>query len=89
MEKKSKFMLLVLEEINGEYEYHHRSVHELPNARKMTTRKVTEDYLKSFYGGEAKKENGGYYFHNGEVYVKINSYRMISKIEYDVLNRYL
>ena len=27
--KKSKYMILILEERNGEYEYYHRSVHEL------------------------------------------------------------
>jgi len=89
MEKNSKYLFLVLKEINGEYEYYHRSVHELPNGGNGTVKEYSEDYLKGFYGGNAQKENGGYYFNGGEVYVEIDSYQLISETEYDVLRRYV
>lgn len=89
MEKKTKYMILVLEERNGEYEYYHRSVHELPDVRTTTMKKCAEKYLKGFYGGNEIKEKSGYYFHDGEIYVRINSYKIISQEEYNVLNQYL
>lgn len=89
MEKKSKYMFLVLKERNGEYEYYHKNLHELPNARKTTMKKYAEDYIKGFYGGPATKEDEGYYFHGGEVFVKIYSYQIISEAEYNVLRKYL
>lgn len=89
MEKKSAYIFLVLHERNGEYEYYHKSLHELPDSRKMTMKKYAEDYLKGFYGGHAAKEDAGYYFNGGEVYVEIDSYQMIGEAEYNVLRRYL
>ncbi len=87
--KEPAYMILILEERNGEYEYYHRSVHELPDARETSMRKFAEDYLKGFYGGKSEKEDEGYYFHGGEVYVRISSYGIISREEYNVLSRYL
>jgi len=90
MEKKSGYMFLVLHERNGEYEYYHKSLHELPNARKTTMKKYAENYLEGFYWtSKATREDGGYYFHGGEVYVEIDSYRRISEMDYNVLRRFL
>ena len=90
MEKKSRYMYLVLHERNGEYEYYHRSVHELTDSRKTTMKKLAEDYLREFYWtSKATKADGGYYFHGGEVYVQISTYQMINETEYDVLRKYL
>ena len=89
MGKKSKHMVLVLEERNGEYEYYHRSVHELPDERTTTMKECAEKYLKGFYGGPTEKEENGYYFHGGQIYVRISSCQIISPEEYNVLNQYL
>ena len=82
-------MFVVLRERNGEYEYYHRSVHEIPDAKETTMKKYAERYLKEFYGGKRVKDDGGYYFHGGEVNVGISSYGMIRREEYNVLSRYL
>ncbi len=87
--KTPTYMILVLKERNGEYEYYHRSVHELPDAKRITMKKYSEHYLKSFYGGKAEKADGGYYFFDGEVFVRIYLYQVIERKEYDILRHYL
>jgi len=84
-EKKSKFLLITLREINGEYEYYHKSVHKLPT----TIKRFSENHLKHFYGGKAVKYKDGYLFHNEEVFVEIYSYQTIDQNEFGVLKRYL
>ena len=75
----TKYIFLTLEERNGEYEYLHHSVHQLPDSKTMTAKKLVKDYLKGFYGGKAEKKNDGYYFFSGEVFVKEYSWRFISE----------
>jgi len=89
MKKKPKYMLLILKERNSEYEYYHRSVHQLPDAQLSTMKKCAERWLKGFYAGRAIKEDGGYYFHGGEVFVRIYLYQFIDEGEYNVLRQYL
>ena len=87
--KEPAYMILILEERNGEYEYRHRSVHELSDAAEAAVKKYADKYLKGFYGGKAEKGDEGYYFHDGEVFVRIYSYQLIDQSEYNVLRRYL
>jgi hypothetical protein len=87
--KKSHYMFVVLRERNGEYEYYHRSVHEIPDAKRTTMKKYAERYLKEFYGGKREKDDGGYYFHGGAVFVRIQQYHAIEQKEYGVLREYL
>ncbi len=87
--KNSKFLLLCLEERNGEYEYLHRSVHVLPNSRITTANRLVENYAKKFYGDKAEPEDGGYYFYAGEVFVRVNSWQFISEEDFNTLTQYL
>jgi len=89
MEKNTKYIFIELEERNGEYEYTHKSVHELLDDKKTTTNKFVKNHVKEFYGGKAKPYDGGYYFHGGEVFVSISSWKSISKEQHDVLNQFL
>ena len=89
MKKNRKFLLLCLEERNGEYEYLHRSVHELPDSRTTTANRFVKEYAKEFYGGETKFEDGGYSFHNGEIFVKVNSWQVINEEDYNILRKYI
>jgi hypothetical protein len=83
------YVFLTLRERNGEYEYYHRSVHHLQNIRENTADKIAKNYLKDFYGGEPEKKDGGYYFHGGEVFVRIDGLEFIGENEYKVLRKYL
>ncbi len=89
MENKNKYLLLRLEERNGEYEYSHRSIHRLPDNRKATTDRYAKNYAKEFYGGKADPQDGGYYFIGGEVFVDVNSWDFISEEGFNLLNKYL
>jgi hypothetical protein len=89
MEGKPKYLYLVLKEHNGEYQYFHKNVHILPNSRAVTIKSYSENYLKGFYGGKIFKEDDGYFFHGGEVFVSIYSSKMISEEEYNLLRNFL
>ncbi|MEK7558908.1 MAG: hypothetical protein AAB521_01220 [Patescibacteria group bacterium] len=89
MKNNSKFLLLCLEERNGEYEYSHRSVHILPNNRIATANRLAEDYARKFYGGKAEPEDGGYHFFGGEISVRVNSWQFISEEHFNTLTQYL
>lgn len=81
--------MLCLEERNGEYEYLHRSVHILPDSRSTTANRFARNYAKEFYGDKSKPDNGGYYFHGGEVFVGVNSWQFINEKDYNTLRKYL
>lgn len=87
--KQPTYLFLVLEERNGEYEYYHKSVHELAGEKRTIMKNYVNRYVKEFYAGKPEKGDGGYYFHGGEVFVSIYQYQVIEQKEYDVLRRYL
>lgn len=89
MNNNTKYIFVTLEERNGEYEYLHRNVHQLPDSKTMTAKKFVKDYLKGFYEGKAEKKDGGYYFFGGEVFVQECSWRFISEETFNVLKQYL
>lgn len=89
MKNNSKYILLHLEERNGEYEYTHRNVHELPNALSATANRVAKNYAKGFYGGKSEPYSGGYLFFDGEIFVRVEFWQFISKGDFDILNKYL
>lgn len=88
MEKNTKYIFIELKEKNGEYEYKHKSIHALLDYKKINAAKFVKNYLKDFYSGKIDSEDGGYYFHGGEVFVSISSWRFISKEQYEVLNQF-
>ncbi len=81
--------MLCLEEKNGEYEYLHRSVHILPDGRIATANRFAKNYAKEFYGGKAESEDGGYSFHGGEIFVRVNFWQFINEEDYNILRKYL
>ena len=89
MKTNTKYIFVSLEESNGEYEYLHRSVHQIPDGRKATADKVANNYAKEFYGGEVEKTDGGYYFHSGEVFIKDFSWQFISEEKFNILREFL
>jgi hypothetical protein len=85
----TKYIFLNLEERNGEYEYMHRSIHELSDSKTVIAKRFVKDYLKGFYGGKSEAEDEGYYFFGGEIFVKIYSWCFISKEVFSILRPYL
>ena len=89
MRKTERYIILLLSERNREYEYYHRSVHEIPDGRKATVNKIAEQYARDFYGRLTAKEDNGYYFHGGEVFVRVKSWQYLSESEYNILRQFL
>ena len=89
MKDNTKFIFIVLKERNGEYDYLHRSIHELSDDKRKTAKQFVQNYLKGFYGGDAEAGDGGYYFFNGEVFVEESSWSFVSEEIFNVLKRYL
>jgi hypothetical protein len=89
MEEKTKYIFIELKERNGEYEYRHKIIHELLDNKLKTAKLFVKNYLKEFYGGKPMKEDDGYYFHGGEVFVRIYTWNFISQEEYNTLRKFL
>lgn len=89
MKKNYNYLFLALKERNGEYEYTHRTLLELPDGQKSTANRFANNYAKKFYGVNAKKEGDGYFFHNREIYVEVYSWKHINEEEYRVLRQYI
>ena len=89
MRRNTKYIYLLLKERNGEYEYSHPSVHELSDTKKITAEKFTKKYLREFYAGSSKHADEGYYFYDGEVFVKLYTWNFVSAEEYNILREYL
>lgn len=85
--KKTKYCFIRISERNGEQEYTFPLVRELESRKSIE--KYTDEIARNWYGGEPKKEDGGYYHIGGCVHVSVDSYREISKQDFDVLSKYL
>ena len=54
MNNNTKYIFVILKERNGEYEYLHRSVNQLPDDKTTTAKQFVKNYLKGFYGRKAE-----------------------------------
>jgi hypothetical protein len=84
---KERFLYLSLEVRDGERKYSCNSVHTIPPKKRIEA--FAENYAKDFYGGKSEPYDGGYYYCGGEVHVSVHHYRLITKEEFDILNRFL
>lgn len=84
-----KHFYLQLEERNGEYEYTHRSVHELPDGQIESAQRIADLIAKEYYGSNSNNEDGGYYFFGGEIFIKVSSLQLISEEHYNITRMYL
>jgi DUF1365 family protein len=85
---KTKFIFIVLQERNGEYEYRHKLARQIPFEAEMAEW-VEKQITSQFYDSESEQANGGYYFRAGEVFVRTSSIQEISDAEYKVLNCFI
>ena len=83
-----KYFYFQLKEINGEYQYRHKLITELPDDVDPT-KALNEAYAGSWYGNNSEAEGNGFYYNGGEVYVELTFIQEITKEEYDILNKYI
>lgn len=87
--KKTKFIFATLNERNGEQEYSCKLVREIPKSSDEW-KWVEKNILKGWYDDEnAEKSDNGYYFFGGSLHVKVSLVQVITKEEFDVLNKFL
>lgn len=87
--KKTKFIFATLQERNGEYEYSHKIVREVPASVKEIDSWVNKNIASKFYGSKPEKDAGGFYFNFGEIFVRLQTAQEISEEEFKVLNRFI
>jgi hypothetical protein len=89
MGSNNTFLLLIIKERNGEFEYLHRSVHVLKDNNHTIINSFVNDYIKTFYGGKSESKDEGYFFFNESVFVTEYSRKIISEEHYNILSQYL
>ena len=80
----TKYYVAKIEELNGEYEYISTIRFCLPATRKPAA--FLNRVVKDWYSGAARKENDGYYFNCGEVYVEAGDYKEVPEAAFDALS---
>lgn len=85
---KTKFVFISLEERNGEREYTHNIVREIPEKTDAWDY-GDKNLAAQWYADDADEQDDGYYFNGGEVCVSVKGARDITKEEYDVLKKFL
>ena len=89
MQEETKFIFATILERNGEQEYSFKIVREIPESADEWNW-VEKNVLKDWYDDEsAEKSDNGIYFFGGSLFVKIKVVNIITKKEFDVLNRFL
>lgn len=86
----SKYIFLNLTTKDGEREYSHETVHELPKDKDPNV--WADEYCSEFWGVEpGEKEEGSdwYEFDGGAVMTKVKEVKEISVTDYNVLKKYL
>jgi hypothetical protein len=85
---KAKYIVVDLQERNGEQEYWHPAVLKVPST--STPEKVANKYCKNFWGTDGKKnEDGWFEFQSGCIWVRVRTIKPITKKEFDVLSKFI
>jgi len=90
MKKKTrtKYVVITLQERNGEQEYSHRVAMAIPPNKDEW--KVAESYASDFWGTDGKKNEYGWYeFFGGCIWVRARGMNYVTKKEYEVLNKFI
>jgi hypothetical protein len=90
MSEKMKYIYVEVEERNGEREYRHRAVKQIPVSITDITKWADENYAGGMYGGDAPENfDGRWEYDGGEVSCELYKAEEITKEQYDVLFRFL
>jgi hypothetical protein len=87
MAKTIKYLFITLRVRSGNYDFESKSIHKIKSRNDASD--FAEKYASDFYGENAHKENGRYFFNNGEVAVDVRRAQEITEGEYNVMNKFL
>ena len=82
-----KHIFRVLTVRDGEREYSVKGVHSI-NAE-ADQKDYVEELASEFYHSKVEKEDGGYLFFGGEVFVSVTEVREITQKEFEVLKNFI
>lgn len=82
-----KYILRVLVTTDGERTYYHKGVHVLD--AEQDEKEFVEDYAKEFWGDNCNTDENGDNWFFGEIITNVYEVTVITKEEYDVLNKFL
>lgn len=85
LDDMNKYVVYILKERNGEYEYIHRLTSQVTGTESDII-KHGEHLAETFYENLSWVDDDLYYFNGGEVAVRYYSHRIITKEEFDFLN---
>ncbi len=85
--EENQYVFITLEIQNGEYQFSSKSVHIIP--KEFDVNDFGDEYAKEFYSSFSHSDGCVYYFNSGEVAVRNNEAKEITKKQYDVLNHFL
>jgi hypothetical protein len=85
-EDENKYFFRQFKIRDGEREYYSKSTFFCKS--KEEAQEIAQNALLNFYGEEGTEEDGGVYHCGGEVYVRLDTLEEVSKLEYDILNKY-
>lgn len=88
---RKRFYLITLEERNGEQEYLQHALRYVGANSRKSLDAIGELVLRGWYedGERRKKEDGGYYFNGGAIFVSVNRVEEISESDYLTLSKFI
>jgi hypothetical protein len=92
---QKRFLLVDIEERNGEQEYRQHMLLEIPSDSKQSNDEIAEEIAQNWYEGcrdedneEQEKEDGGYYFSGGALFAEVTGVRELPEADYLILSKY-
>ena len=88
MKTKTQFLLITLKERNGEFEYSHKLVREIPKEITYTWG-FAEKLASQHYEDRSEHEDGIHSFYGGSIAVSVKSVETLTEEEFKTLRKYL
>ncbi len=83
-----KYFILKIFERNGEREYTHKVLTQMPKNAELSPEEFLEETARTFYE-ESEEKDGDYWWHFGELVTRGDSITEVTKKEYDILKKYM
>lgn len=83
-----RYFIYNIFERNGEYEYTHKCLTEMPDNSEQTPEEFLEETARTFYS-DSESQEGNYWWHFGELVTRGDKITEVTKKEYDILLKYM
>jgi len=83
-----KYFILHIFERNGNYEYTHKMLTQMPDNSEQTPEEFLDETARTFYE-DSKEKDGDYWWHFGELVTRGDKITEVTKKEYNILQKYM